>query len=89
MTKMLDAEDIQLFAQTTGQLYDEHCRLAKNGAGIERWFGHVQDVVLPRYIREVLKPKRTTTAVMVASREAMRVAARSLRAYYLQHIKEL
>jgi len=86
---MIDQEDIELFAKTTGQFYDEHCQLARRGAGIEQWYGHVRRTVIPRYIREVLRAGHPMPASAVASRLVMRAAARALMEYYNQHIKEL
>lgn len=86
---MIDAEDIEIFSKQTGSLYDEHVRLAKNGAGIERWVIHVRTVVVPLYIQTTLKPTRTTTTSMIANGDDIRLAAKNLRTYYLDHIKEL
>lgn len=79
----IEAYDLFLFAQNTGELYPTHLALARGANAPADWISHVERVVIPRYRRDL----HTPGAGMMRS-EIERAAA-DLRAYYTEHVAEI
>lgn len=79
----MDAEDLANYAINTGEMYPKHCYMAKAKCGHSSWVLHVEDTVIPAYNREFKEMLSWDNKKMI------RGAARQLRAYYTQHVKEL
>lgn len=76
----LKADEIALFATNTGELYETHKQLARQGASNQRWFEHISGPVLRLYARQV-EPARCWPSERFD-------AAAKLKAYYERHIRE-
>lgn len=86
---MIEIDTIVLFASTSGDLHDRMAELVKKGAGVPRWERFVRDEVIVRYIRHVMRPRRTVTPAMVAHAWTITDAAKALRTHYNDHKEEL
>lgn len=80
--KFVEANDIVLFAQNTGELYERHKDMARADASEGAWAFHVQNVVMRLYKSQFGRGHKLGL-------QAGLEAARELRTYYNQHIKEL
>jgi hypothetical protein len=76
-------DDLALATINTGEFYETHKKLAKNGAPLAAWVRHVKKVALPAYRKSTHEPDAHLT-----HQEAVRHAI-ELRDYYTQHVKEL
>jgi hypothetical protein len=76
----IDAQELELFAVNTGELYQLHLTMARSNASQATWREHVQRRVLPLYSRQVEPAEMTGPQ--------LRAAAEALRAHYAQHITE-
>lgn len=79
MTK-LDAQNIVLFATNTGELYETHKRMAREGASKQQWFNHVRGPIARLYNRQVERVCWWPSECFDA--------AGALKAYYERHITE-
>lgn len=78
--RLVDANDLHLFAVHTGSLYQKHLRMARNHEPIELWDDHFAHVVVPLYCREIEPVSHTACALCEASEIT--------KAYYERHISE-
>jgi hypothetical protein len=76
----LTAHEIVLFATNTGELYETHKQLAREGASQAKWFDHVTGPVLRLYFKQVERA--------LAFPSERWDAARELKSYYERHIRE-
>jgi hypothetical protein len=76
------AEDVELFAINTGELYETHLKYGLNRAGRERWRSHVSNRVWNQFKRELRGNPLIRT-------EDLNEAADRLRDYYLTHAAEV
>ena len=77
-----DSDALVNCAITTGELYDRHCRLAHAKAPEEEWRQHVLHFVIPTY-------RRDFGGQVDRSFEVSHKAARELKQYYEQHVREV
>ncbi len=77
----ITAHELVLFATNTGELYETHKQLARDGATQQKWFEHVTGPVLRMYHRQVDRNSRAWPSERFD-------AARELKAYYERHIRE-
>jgi hypothetical protein len=78
--RLIDANDLELYAINTGELYARHKQLARGSATIHAWQNHVRRV-LDRYTHEI-EP-------VYAKPATVNHVARALKDYYTRHISEL
>jgi hypothetical protein len=78
MARRVRPDDLELYAINTGEFYDMHLKLV--GKPLADWLWHVQNIVIPRYWREI-EP-------IVASNATKLEVARNLMGYYRRHAAE-
>lgn len=84
MREPIEAQTVVDFATNTGPLYGAHKRLAREWPNdLELWKSHITANVLPQLRRELHLP-----GVVIRSND-LTAAARALRDYYVEHVREL
>jgi hypothetical protein len=76
----IKAHEIVLFAENTGEFYETHKRMAREGASKQKWFEHVSGPVMRLYCRQVEHARAWPSDRFDAAGE--------LKAYYERHIQD-
>lgn len=80
MTRLIDATDLELYAINAGEFYKIHCAMAYQNQSLPMWEEWLRFRVLPHYKHEI--------GPVTYDHETVANVARSLRDYYVQHLKE-
>lgn len=78
--RLVDANDLHLFAVHTGSFYQKHLELARNHEPIGLWDEHFANNVVPLYCKQIEPVAYTPRALCEASE--------TTKAYYERHIAE-
>lgn len=82
MAGYITPEDLYLFAITTGDLYEDNCRRARNTSSVWVWRSYVKGALWTRYKREI------DGNACMHSQDMQTVASR-LQDYYTAHVAEV
>ena len=80
MPRLVEANDLHLFAVNTGPMYQTHLAMARNHDPIGVWDQHFEFSVWPLYCKEV-EPVHATARTLCEASE-------TTKAYYMRHISE-